>query len=116
VVEPNEKYEGIVKRILPFGAFVEILPGKEGMVHVSQMSTEYISDPNTVVTIGQQVKVRVIEIDNQGRINLSMLFGEDAAKRPVERREPRRESGFRGGGDRRSGGGFERRGGFRKRF
>lgn len=87
-VQPEEVYHGLVKRILPFGAFVEILPGKEGMVHVSQMSTEFISDPSKVVSIGQPVTVRVTDIDQQGRINLSMLFGDDAKKRPVrERRE-----------------------------
>lgn len=93
-VKPEEVYQGIVKRILPFGAFVEILPGKEGMVHVSQMSTEFIADPTTVVAIGQQVTVRVIEMDQQGRINLSMLFGEDAKKRPPQARPPRREGHF----------------------
>jgi len=85
-VQVGEEYEGEVKRILPFGAFVEILPGKEGMVHVSQMSTGYVSDPNDVVKLGQKVKVRVSEIDDQHRVNLSMLFGEDAKKVP-ERRE-----------------------------
>lgn len=93
-VQPGEIYEGLVKRILPFGAFVEILPGKEGMVHVSQMSTEFVSDPAMVVKIGQQVTVRVVEIDQQGRINLSMLFGEDAKKRPIQPRPPRREGRF----------------------
>lgn len=68
--------EGEVKRILPFGAFVEFLPGKEGMVHVSKMSTEFVKNPNDIVSIGQKVKVRVAEVDDQGRINLSMLFGE----------------------------------------
>ncbi|MBI5449217.1 polyribonucleotide nucleotidyltransferase [Candidatus Gottesmanbacteria bacterium] len=86
-VKPGEEYEGEVKRILPFGAFVEITPGKEGMVHVSQMATSFVANPNDVVTIGQKVKVRVMEIDDQGRVNLSMLFGEDAKKAPV--REPR---------------------------
>lgn len=81
-VQPGEEYEGEVKRILPFGAFVEILPGKEGLVHVSQMSTEFVNDPNEVVKLGQMVKVRVSEIDSQGRTNLSMLFGEDAKARP----------------------------------
>jgi len=79
-VQPGEIFEGEVKRILPFGAFVEFLPGKEGMVHVSKMSTEFVNDPNDIVKIGQVVKVRVAEIDDQGRINLSMLFGEDADK------------------------------------
>lgn len=93
-VKPEELYEGIVKRILPFGAFVEILPGKEGMVHVSQMSTGFVADPTSIVTIGQQVKVRVVEVDQQGRINLSMLFGEDAKNRPPAARPPRREGSF----------------------
>lgn len=91
-VKIGEEFEGEVKRILPFGAFVEILPGKEGMVHVSQMSTGYVNSPEEVVQIGQKVKVRVIEIDDQHRVNLSMLFGEDAKKVPVrEHREDHRE-------------------------
>ncbi len=80
-VVPGEVFEGEVKRILPFGAFVEILPGKEGMVHVSKMSSEFVQDPNDVVQVGQKVKVRVVEIDEQGRINLSMLFGADAEEK-----------------------------------
>lgn len=104
-VKPGEEFEGTVKRMMPFGAFVEILPGKEGLVHVSQMSTEYVSDPTQVVSVGQKVKVRVAEIDEQKRINLSMLFGEDANK-PVERRPQRN---FGGGGGNRRGGGFRRR-------
>jgi len=91
-VSPNEVYEGTVKRMLNFGAFVEILPGKEGMVHVSEMSTDYVKDPADVLSLGQAVKVRVKEIDDQGRVNLSMLFGEDAEKK--------KEGGNNGGGDR----------------
>ena len=108
-VEPGEEYEGTVKRMMNFGAFVEILPGKEGLVHVSEMSTDYVQDPADVVEIGQKVKVRVKEIDDMGRINLSMKFGEDADK-PSKRPEGT-EGGDRGG-DRggRSGGD---RGGFR---
>jgi polyribonucleotide nucleotidyltransferase len=86
-VEVGEAFEGEVKRILPFGAFVEFLPGKEGMVHVSKMSTEYVNNPSEVVEIGQKVKVRVAEIDDQGRVNLSMLFGEDAEAKEKERSE-----------------------------
>ena len=74
-VEVNEVFEeGIVKRIQPFGAFVEVLPGKEGLVHVSKMSTEYVEDPNDVIKEGQKVRVKVVEIDDLGRINLSMIF------------------------------------------
>lgn len=97
-LQPGEIFEGEVKRILPFGAFVEVTPGKEGLVHVSQMGTGFISDPSEVVKIGDKVKVRVVEIDSQGRTNLSMLFGEDAQK-SRESRPPRYESqprpGFR---------------------
>jgi polyribonucleotide nucleotidyltransferase len=100
-VKPGEEYEGEVKRILPFGAFVQILPGKEGLVHVSQMSTEYVGNPEDVVKLGQAVKVRVLEIDDQHRVNLSMLFGEDAKKTPHKDRFI--------GGDRHGGRSFDRR-------
>ncbi|MBI4100582.1 polyribonucleotide nucleotidyltransferase [Candidatus Microgenomates bacterium] len=111
-VKPEETFEGEVKRILPFGAFVEILPGKEGLVRVSQMSTSFVSEPSEVVQIGQKVKVRVIEIDDQGRINLSMLFGEDA-KKVVRDSRPERKFSSAPGHHRRPGGGFQDR--FRKR-
>lgn len=88
---PGEVFDGKVKRIVTFGAFVEIVPGKEGLVHVSEMSPEYVADPNDVVKLDQAVKVRVKEIDEHGRINLSMLFGEDAEKK---------KEGGQGGGDR----------------
>ena len=87
--------EGIVKRIQPFGVFVEVLPGKEGLVHVSKMSTSYVDNPADVVTLGQKVKVLVTEIDDMGRINLTMVFGEkgetpaDAPKREFVRRPSR---------------------------
>lgn len=82
-VTVGETFEGEVKRILPFGAFVEFLPGKEGMVHVSQMSTGFVKDPRDIVNIGDKVKIRVIEVDEQGRINLSMLTsGEKKEGRP----------------------------------
>lgn len=115
-VEPGEEYDGTVKRMMNFGAFVEILPGKEGLVHVSEMSTDYVQDPADVVEIGQKVKVRVKEIDDMGRINLSMKFGEDADK-PSKRPEAS-DGGERGGdrgGDRggRGGGGYSRGGGSR---
>lgn len=100
-VEVNEEFEGEVKRILPFGAFVEILPGKEGMVHVSQMTTGFVDDPNKVVSLGQKVKVRVMEIDDMHRINLSMLFGEDAKAKPAESRSRGGDRGGHGGGRRR---------------
>ena len=87
-VVAGEIYEGTVARIQPFGAFVNILPGKDGLVHVSQMAPDFVQDPYQFVTEGQQVKVWVTEIDSQGRINLSMLF--DADGRPLVK--PRTES------------------------
>lgn len=70
----GQVFEGEVKRILPFGAFVEILPGREGMVHVSRMASGFVKDPGEVVKIGDKVKVKVIEIDEIGRVNLSMIL------------------------------------------
>lgn len=87
---PNETFEGKVKRLLPFGAMVEIVPGKEGMVHISEVSTEYVNNLSDVLKIGQTVKVRVKEVDDQGRINLSMLFGEQERNKSNPQREERR--------------------------
>jgi polyribonucleotide nucleotidyltransferase len=95
-VTPGEEFEGPVKRMLPFGAFVEILPGKEGMVHVSKMAHGFVKSPEDVVSIGQVVKVRVAEIDDQGRINLTMLLdGNDG--------EQQGGSSERGGGEQSGG-------------
>lgn len=87
-VRPGEIYEGVVKRIQPFGAFVEILPGKEGLVHVSQMSEGFVKDPSEVVSVDQKLKVKVIEIDELKRINLSMLL--NGAKKERQRSQPPR--------------------------
>ncbi len=81
-VEMGEEFEGEVKRILPFGAFVEVLPGKEGMVHVSKMGAGFVKNPADVVQVGQVVKVRVIQIDPQGRINLEMMNTKRDESRP----------------------------------
>jgi polyribonucleotide nucleotidyltransferase len=70
-VEVGETYLGVVKRIMNFGAFVEILPGKEGLVHISQLEHRRVNKVEDVVDIGDEVMVKVIEIDRQGRINLS---------------------------------------------
>ncbi|MDD9270336.1 polyribonucleotide nucleotidyltransferase [Paenibacillus sp. GCM10023248] len=67
----GETYLGTVKRVEKFGAFVEILPGKEGLVHISQISTERVAKVEDVVNVGDQITVKVTEIDQQGRINLS---------------------------------------------
>lgn len=104
-VKPGEIYEGTVVRFLPFGAFVEILPGKDGLVHVSQLtdSNERVNKPEDVVKLGDKIKVRVTEIDGQGRINLTakgldMPFDPD---NPEPGRPPRGDrGGDRGGRDR----------------
>lgn len=67
----GETYLGTVRRIEKFGAFVEILPGKDGLVHISQLSTERVAKVEDVVKIGDQITVKVTEIDGQGRVNLS---------------------------------------------
>lgn len=72
-VQIGETFEGEVKRILAFGAFVEFLPGKEGLVHVSKMGKGFVKDPHDVVAIGDKVQIRVDQVDPQGRINLSMI-------------------------------------------
>ncbi|MDY3052253.1 MAG: polyribonucleotide nucleotidyltransferase [Ndongobacter sp.] len=70
-VEVGDIYEGKVVRILKFGAFVELGGGKEGMVHISKLARERVEKVEDVLNIGDTVKVKVIEIDDQGRINLS---------------------------------------------
>jgi len=70
-VEVGEVYTGVVKRIMNFGAFVQILPGKEGLVHISQLAPHRVNRVEDEVKIGDEVTVKVTEIDNQGRINLT---------------------------------------------
>jgi polyribonucleotide nucleotidyltransferase len=70
-VEVGETYEGEVKRIMNFGAFIEVLPGKEGLLHISKMAKERVNKVEDVMNIGDVVKVKVTEIDSQNRINLS---------------------------------------------
>lgn len=87
----GEIFEGEVKRIAPFGAFIECIPGKDGLVHVSKMGKGFVKDPSEVVSVGQKVKVKVMEIDNMGRINLQM-FGEDGKEPMPGAPAPRYES------------------------
>jgi len=70
-VEVGEMYLGTVKRIEKFGAFVEIFKGKDGLVHISQLAEERVNKVEDVVSIGDQIMVKVKEVDNQGRVNLS---------------------------------------------
>ncbi len=71
-VDVGQIYEGKVVRIMDFGAFVAILPGRDGMVHISQICEERVQNVTDKLTVGDVVKVRVMEIDKQGRIRLTM--------------------------------------------
>ena len=71
-VGEGEVFNGSVTRVIPIGAFVEILPGKEGMIHISQLSEARVERVEDVVNVGDHVTVRVREIDNRGRINLTL--------------------------------------------
>ncbi|HEY8285987.1 MAG TPA: polyribonucleotide nucleotidyltransferase [Chloroflexota bacterium] len=106
--EVGQIYDGIVKRVIGIGAFVEIFPGKEGLVHISQLAATRVEQVEDVVKVGDHLRVKVVEVDGQGRINLShkaTLPGfEDA---PIPSRGDRRPAG--GGFDRdRRPGGFDR--------
>ncbi|MFA5211435.1 MAG: polyribonucleotide nucleotidyltransferase [Patescibacteria group bacterium] len=76
-IEAGEIYDGKVVRLEDFGAFVELLPGKDGLVHVSEISWERTNKPSDVLKLGDVVKVKVKEIDNMGRVNLSMKILKD---------------------------------------
>lgn len=119
-VMPGEEFDGEVKRILQFGAFVEYLPGKEGLVHVSHMAEGFVKSPEDVVKLGDTVHVKVLEVDDQGRVNLTMKMdatpgerssgggeggrppmGDRGSSRPMGDRGPRRQFGDRNQGPRR---------------
>ncbi|RMG57227.1 MAG: polyribonucleotide nucleotidyltransferase [Gammaproteobacteria bacterium] len=76
-IEVGKVYEGKVARIMDFGAFVTVLPGKDGLVHISQISNERIENVSDKLSEGDIVKVKVLEIDKQGRVRLSMKAVED---------------------------------------
>ncbi len=95
--KPGEVYIGRVTRILPFGAFLEILPGKEGMLHVSQYSWDRISSIDSVLKVGDELRVKVTEIDEHGRINLSR---KELLERPVRVNRGSRPSSVRRRGGR----------------
>jgi polyribonucleotide nucleotidyltransferase len=85
-VEVGALYMGKVTRLMNFGAFVEVLPGKEGLVHISQLAKERVAKVEDVVNVGDEIMVKVVEIDKQGRVNLSrkaVLVGDE---QPVEAR------------------------------
>jgi polyribonucleotide nucleotidyltransferase len=71
-VEVGKIYDGKVTRVMDFGAFVTILPGRDGMVHISQISSDRVQNANDKLSVGDVIKVKVLDIDKQGRIRLSM--------------------------------------------
>lgn len=79
-VEVGKIYNGTVKRIEKFGAFVEIIKGKDGLVHVSELSDKYIKNVEDVISVGDVLKVKVTEVDKMGRVNLSRKAVLEAAK------------------------------------
>ncbi len=83
-VEPGRIYEGKVAKIMDFGAFVTISPGKDGLVHVSQISNDRVEKVSDVLKEGDMVKVKVLEVDKQGRIRLSMKAIEEGEGVPAE--------------------------------
>lgn len=101
-ITAGELYEGAVVRLEDFGAFVNVLPGKDGLVHVSEISWSRVNRPSDVLKIGDKVKVKVKEIDNLGRVNLSM---KELLSKPEGYVDQSPRPTF-GGGDRRGGGGF----------
>ena len=88
-VKPGEIYEGKVVRIMDFGAFVEILPGKDGLVHISELANYHVATVESVVKEGETIKVKVIGIDDQGRIKLSKKALEESTSDFVGKRPHR---------------------------
>ncbi len=78
-VEVGKIYEGRVARLMDFGAFVTILPGKDGLVHISQISDERVERVSDKLAEGDIIQVKVLEVDRQGRVRLSMRNLDDAA-------------------------------------
>ncbi len=115
--EVGTVYDGVVTRLMQFGAFVEFLPGKEGLVHVSKMAWAHVDRVEDVVKEGDAVKVKLMEIDSQGRLNLSMRDCTEKPEGYVEEEQPRRNDrpnrerrgGFNDRGGNRGGERFERR-------
>lgn len=107
-MEVGGLFTGKVTRLIGMGAFVEIMPGREGLVHVSHLKNPPVRRPEEAVKVGDEIQVRVIEVDQQGRINLSAInldqpFDPNMAKRPDDGRPPRDRNdrgGDRGGGGR----------------
>lgn len=113
VPEPGEDYYGRVVGIQPFGAFVELLPGKDGLLHISRVAKGRVENIEDALSVGDEVHVTVLEVDEKGKISLDRLDKPEApaSKGGEKRRDDDRRSGGkpRSGGDRRPGDGGEGR-------
>ena len=112
--EVGEVYEGKVTRIMGIGAFVEYLPGKEGLVRISELSTDRVNRVEDVVNVGDTVTVKIAEVDRMGRVNLSIRAVSEGGDGYQERQRAERaryQDRDERGGPRRGGGGGFRRGG-----
>ena len=85
-VLPGQVYMGKVTRLMNFGAFVEFLPGKEGLVHISKLDTKRVEKVEDVVKVGDEILVKVMEVDKQGRVNLSRKDAMIAAEVATEKK------------------------------
>jgi polyribonucleotide nucleotidyltransferase len=117
--EVGKDYDGVVTRVAEFGAFVRIMPGTEGLVHVSELSEERVESVDSFCKVGDAMKVRVVNVDRMGKVRLSRREALGGAPRPIPTRDggdrgrgPRRD-GDRDRGPRRDGGGGGDRGGDR---
>ena len=126
--ESGKTYLGVVARVTDFGAFVTILPGTDGLVHISELALERVNTVNDICTEGDEILVKVINVDRQGKIRLSRKeviidqkraageeIPEELLRRPEREERPRRDDRGGGGGRSRDGGGRGRDGGGRGR-
>ena len=100
--EVGETYNGTVKNLLPFGAILEIMPGKEAMLHVSEMAHGYVNDPSDVCQVGDKLEVQLIEVRDGGKLRVSrkpfLPEPTDEEKAEMEKRRSERSNGGGGGG------------------
>src|SRR5690606_569371 len=89
-VEVGQQYDGTVLRLLDFGAIVQVLPGRDGLLHISEIANYRIANINDVLKVGQQVRVKVIEADDKGRLRLSIkaIGGLEAQQQASGETEP----------------------------
>jgi polyribonucleotide nucleotidyltransferase len=106
--EEGEEYEGTVRKVEGFGAIVEILPGKEGLLHVSELDWGYVSNVDDYVQVGDKIKVKLIEVRDDGKLRFSrkpfIEKPEGYEERPPREDRGDRDRGGRGGRDGRRGG------------